>query len=128
MNILESIQIGESCFEKVNMFKIDGLNGLKSLTIGSNSFTQEKESNWNWYTSKKQYKSFHLLNCESLESIEIGEYSFCDFGGGFELNNLPSLQSIKIGTIGSYSRNFFWSSLIIRGILNDIEYVMIRLS
>ena len=107
---------------------MDGLNGLKSLTIGSNSFTQEKESNWNWYTSNKKYKSFHILNCESLESIEIGEYSFSDFGGGFELKNLPALQSIQIGRIGSYSRNFFWSSFVIGGILNDIEYVMIRSS
>ena len=123
MNILELIQIGESCFEKVNMFKIDGLNGLKSLTIGVNSFTQKKNSYGN-----DESKSFHILNCESLESIEIGEYSFCDFGGGFELNNLPVLQSIQIGLVGSYSRNFFWSSFVIRGILNDIEYVMIRSS
>ena len=42
-------------------------------------------------------KIFHILNCESLESIDIGEYSFSDFGGDFELKNLPQLQSIQIG-------------------------------
>ena len=126
--LVESIEIGDDCFESVQTFKIDGLNQLKSLKIGKNSFTQLKESNWNWYKADDKSKSFHILNCESLESIEIGEYSFSDFGGQFELKNLPSLQSIQIGTIGSDSYNFYCSSFVIRGILNDIEYVMIRSS
>ena len=61
--------------------------------------------------------SFHILNCESLESIQIGEYSFSDFGGDFELKNLPQLQSIQIGKIGSTSYNFYNSSFMIRGII-----------
>ena len=56
------------------------------------------------------------MNCGSLESIEIGEWSFIDFGGDFELKNLPQLQSIQIGTIGSESYNFCCSSFVIRGI------------
>ena len=120
---LESIEIGNDCFESVQTFKMEGLNQLKSLKIGKNSFTQKKNSN-----GDDKSKSFHILNCESLESIEIGEYSFLDFGGEFELKNLPALQSIQIGTIGSTSCNFFWSSFVIGGILNDIEYVMIRSS
>ena len=113
---------------------MDGLNQLKSLKIGLNSFTQVKQNDWDgdWDAARDKAndksKSFHILNCESLESIEIGEYSFLDFGGEFELKNLPALQSIQIGKIGSYSYNFCWSSFVIRGILNDIEYVMIRSS
>ena len=121
--MVESIEIGDDCFESVKTFKIDGLNQLKSLKIGKNSFTQKK----NWYGNDKS-KSFHILNCKSLKSIEIGKYSFSDFGGGFELKNLPSLQSIQIGTIGSNSSNFSYSSFVIGGILNDIEYIMIRSS
>ena len=79
--------------------------------ISLNSFTQKK----NWYGNDVS-KSFHILNCESLESIQIGAYSFSDFGGEFELKNLPQLQSIQIGTIGSTSRNFNYSSFVIRGI------------
>ena len=109
-------------------FQMDGLNQLKSLKIGMNSFTQLKKTNWNSSKANNQSKSFHILNCESLKSIEIGEFSFADFAGQFELKNLPSLQSIQIGTIESYSRNFWHSSFVIRGILNDIEYVMIRSS
>ena len=87
-------------------FKIDGLNRLKTIKIGNNSFTQKKNSYGN-----DESKSFHILNCESLESIEIGEYSFSGFGGEFELKNLPQLQSIQFD-----SDNFYSSSFVIRGI------------
>ena len=119
---LQSIEIGNDCFESVQTFKIDGLDRLKTLKIGNNSFTQVKESDWkkNWskakIRSKNQSKSFHILNCESLESIQVGEYSFNDFGGEFELTNLPQLQSIQIGTIGSDSYNFYYGSFVIGGI------------
>ena len=113
---LESIEIGDDCFESVQTFQIDGLNRLKTIKIGSNSFTLLKESNWNYRKANTQSKSFHILNCESLESIQIGEYSFSDFGGEFELKNLPQLQTIQIGTVGKDSRNFFWCSFVIRGI------------
>ena len=108
---LESIEIGNNCFKSVKTFKIEGLNRLKSIKIGKNSFTQKKNS----YGDDKS-KSFRILNCESLESIQIGEYSFSDFAGEFELKNLPQLQSIQIGTIGSDSYNFCHSSFVIRGI------------
>ena len=108
---VESIEIGDDCFYYVKTFKIDRLNRLKTIKISKNSFTQKKGSNGN-----NSSKSFHILNCESLESIQIGQYSFSDFGGEFELKNLPQLQSIQIGTIGSSSYNFYSSSFVIRGI------------
>ena len=108
---LQSIEIGSDCFESVQTFQIDGLNRLKTIKIGMNSFTQKKD----WYGNDES-KSFHILNCESLESIQIGEYSFSDFAGEFELKNLPRLQSIQIGTIGKDSYNFYGSSFVIRGI------------
>ena len=39
---LESIEIGDDCFGSVNTFKIDGLNRLKTIKIGSNSFTHKQ--------------------------------------------------------------------------------------
>ena len=123
---LESIEIGNDCFGLVQTFQIDGLNRLKTIKIGINSFTLLKESNWNYRKANTQSKSFHILNCESLESIQIGEYSFSDFAGEFELKNLPQLQTIQIGTIGKDSRNFFWSSFVIRGIDMILNIVMIR--
>ena len=108
---LESIEIGNGCFGSVKTFKIDGLNRLKTIKIGKNSFTQKKNNYGN-----DSLKSFHILNCEALESIQIGEFSFSDFGGGFELKNCPQLQSIQIGSIGNWSCNFYGSSFIVRGI------------
>ena len=104
-------------------FKIEGLNRLKTIKIGNNSFTQRKNSYGN-----DRSKSFHILNCESLEFIQIGEYSFRDFGGEFELKNLPQLQSIQIGTIGGNSDNFYHSSFMIRSIELILNIVMIRSS
>ena len=110
--LLSSIEIGNECFESVKTFKIDGLNRLKTIIIGNSSFTQRKNSAQAGY----QTKSLHILNCASLESIQIGEYSFSDFAGGFELKNLPQLQSIQIGAVGKTSYNFCCCSLIIGGI------------
>ena len=121
---LRSIEIGNDCFESVQTFKIDGLNQLKSIKIGRNSFTQHKSS---WVMDES--KSLHILNCKSLKSIQIGEHSFSDFAGEFELKNLPQLQSIQIGTVGSYgSYNFCYSSFVIRGIDVILNIVMIRSS
>ena len=119
--LLESIEIGNDCFGSVQTFKIEGLNRLKTIKIGNNSFTQVKKILWDddWDEAHKginNSKSFHILNCESLESIQIGEGSFSDFAGDFELKNLPQLRSIQIGTIGSNSYNFHDSSFVVRGI------------
>ena len=114
LNNLESIEIGNNKFNKVKSLIIDGLNELKSMRIGSNSFT-------NSYGNDTD-KSFHILNCESLESIEIGRYSFSDYAGEFELKNLSKLESLIIGSNTSISYNFYnTNSLIIEGIL-IIEY------
>ena len=108
---LQSIEIGDECFVNVQIFKIDGLDRLETLQIGGGSFTNRDD--WN---KDDKSKSFHILNCASLESIQIGEYSFRYFGEDFELKNLPQLRFIQIGAIGSTSYNFRYSSFVIRGI------------
>ena len=118
LNSFDIIEIGNDCFGSVQTFKIDGLNRLKSIKIGRNSFTQNKNSYGN-----NSSKSFHILNCESLKSIQIGEYSFNDFGGEFELKNLPQLQSIQMS-----SHNFYNNSFVIRGINMILNIVMNRSS
>ena len=116
----------------VNKFNIDGLNHLKSLIIGMDSFTHLKSSNWHYDRNRDDKannpnRSFHILNCAELKSIEIGLYSFSDYGGGFELRNLPKLSTIKIGEIGSESCNFYYSSFVIQGII-DVILLMNRSS
>ena len=115
---LESIEICDYCYDYMKTFIIDGLNRLKTIKIGNNSFTQEKKIYGN-----NESKSFHILNCKSLESIQIGVCSFSDFAGEFELKNLPQLHSILID-----SENFYYSSFVIRGINMILNIVMIRSS
>ena len=88
---------------------------MKSIKIGNNSFTKKKD-----YYGNDSSRSFHLLNCAELISIEIGRYSFSDYCGSFELINLPKLESIKIGEIGSNSYNFYGSSFEIKGIIDIV--------
>ena len=125
LNQLKTIIIGDDCFKSVMTFKMDRLNQLKTIKIGNNSCTQMVSYMWDWEKANNKSKSFYIMNCESLESIQIGEYSFSDFAGECILQNLPQLQSIRIGTIGRWSGNFCCNSLVIRGIelILNIEYV-----
>ena len=104
---LKTIIIKNNCFAKARTFSINGLQSLTTLSIGSNSFTQHTN---NYGNDIDKSKSFHILNCAKLESIEIGEYSFSDYGGQFELNGLPELQSLIIGSNSTDSYNFYSSS------------------
>ena len=112
--LVEKLDIGNDCFMYVDTFNIDGLIKLKSLKIGSNSFTKKKNSR-----GDDSSRSFAVLNCIELESIEIGSFSFSDYAGEFELKNLPKLSTINIGKIGNTSRNFRYSSFVIKGIIDD---------
>ena len=102
--------IGDDCFSNVELFKIDGLNHLKCIKIGMNSYTKNRNS---WENNRN--RSFSIFNCVELESIEIGRCSFCDYGGLFELFNLPKLSTIRID-----SYNFYYSSFVIKGIIDMI--------
>ena len=97
--LLSSIDTQSDCFTSADIFKVDGLYKLWSLKIGRFSFIRIKD-----FTTDKdeiKSKSFHILNCEQLISIEIGEYSFSEF----ELSNLPTLQSIYLGRYALDGKN-----------------------
>ena len=113
---LKVLEIGDECFRNVNKFSIVGLNRLRSLKIGKNSFTKNK----NWYGEFTD-NTFSIVNCYALQSIEIGEYSFSDYAGLFELKNLPALNTLQIGTLNQWSNNFYRASLMIRGILLSFQ-------
>ena len=122
MNSLQYLRIGDFCFINVVRFEINRFHCLKQVKIGKNSFTLVDSSDYNEDNDKalndanNTYRSFHILNCELLESIEIGQCSFFDYAGQFELSNLPSLQFIDIGFNDDISPNFCRSSFVIRGI------------
>ena len=112
--LLQSIEIGNENMYHTNSLLIDNIIQLKTIRIGSNSFTKHKNS-----YGKDDSRSFKISNCDKLESIEIDQYSFSDYSGKFELTNIPSLKSLKIGIIGKTSSNFYFSSFSVHGkILN----------
>jgi len=80
------------------------LGELESVVIGEMCFRiSDKERNDG---------SYRIVNCPKLKSIQIGYHSFEDYHS-FELNNLPSLQSIDMG---KYC--FFWTpSLSLTGLI-----------
>ena len=84
---IERLEIEGDCFIKVNRFVIDGLNELKSVMIGRESFYYEKDS--------IMERKCTIMNCDKLSEISIGERSFL----GYEsiiLKNLSSLISIQL--------------------------------
>ena len=86
--VLKRIVIGDNCFGKVRVLELDGLYELESVVIGKESFRiSDKE---------RTDGSYRIVNCPKLKSIRMGENSLNDYHS-FEVNNLPSLQSIAIG-------------------------------
>ena len=98
--------IGSESFKFVETFSIQSLQQLKSIEIGSNSFSNDE----------KQSNSFSIDDCEQLESIKIGPNSFIYSNRLFNLNRifihlkfiieLSSLQSLEIGSLSTLSNNF----------------------
>ena len=93
---LKRIVIGDDCFGKVRVVELDGLNELESVVIGACCFTHAKTLHDIWNHVTRTDGVYRIVNCPTLQSIRIGDWSFCDHHS-FELNNLPSLQSIDIG-------------------------------
>ena len=77
------------------MFELDGLDELESVVIRKDSFMIS--------ICERSDGSCRIVNCPKLKSIQIGYHSFEDYHS-FELNNLPSLQSIDIDM-----RCFYWA-------------------
>ena len=98
VNRLKRIVIGDDCFGKVRLLELDGLIELESVVIGQKSFTYAKTNDdiWNNGVDKRSDGVCRIVSCPKLKSIRIGNYTLSDYHS-FELNNLPSLQSIDIG-------------------------------
>ena len=80
--------IGDDCFNTVRLFELNELSELESVVIGQKSFRKG--------AVEQDDGSCRIVNCPKLKSIQIGNYTLSDYQS-FELNNLPSLQSIDFG-------------------------------
>ena len=115
LKCLKRIEIGNECFEYVNEVKMAGLNELKSVEIGENSFMKNKYSSR--YDSTRH---FYLKNCPKLKSLKMGRYSFSDYTV-IEIENVDALEVIEMGDLDELSRNFLYASLELKSILIHSE-------
>ena len=128
---LESIEIGDNCFKSVQTFKINGLDRLETIKIAENSFTQVTNQYVIFELDRavpaayEADKSFSITSCPSLKSIVIERYCFADFAGSFELKELPSLTSLKIGVCNTDTCCFLWNSFVIESITYRLILIIV---
>lgn len=80
--VLDSITIGNNCFRNVDEVKLIGLTALKSMTVGSSSFSSKNGG-------------FYLKDCPLLRDLAIlGSFSNYD---SLEVSNMTALETIHIG-------------------------------
>ena len=108
---LKKIVIGDECFMYVKEVKMIGLSELESVEIGSNSFTQHKNS-----YGYDPNRHFYLKNCPKLKSLKMGRYSFSDYTV-CEIENVNALEVIEMGDLNEDSYNFYYASLELKSIL-----------
>lgn len=106
--LLKEIQIGEKTFSDAPNFKISNMKHLRSIRVCEQAFTSEG-------VETSPSRSFSVTNCPVLSVIDIAPNCFGDFGGDFELQNLPQLEKLLIGRIGSTSISFLSCSFVLRG-------------
>ena len=102
---LRLLEIGDTCFEKVNEVKLIGLKHLERVVIGKNSFTKHKN-----YGAKNPNRAFFLKSCERLRELKMGRISFSDYSV-CEIENVPSLEVIEMGGWKYRSYSFYYASL-----------------
>lgn len=103
---LKQLCVGDCCFKNVDELKLVGLSALESVVIGKTSFTEDSGA----YNAKRR---FCLKDCPRLRELTVGRNSFADFNA-CEIENLPALEEIVIGSVLDWSYNFYWSSLVLR--------------
>lgn len=85
---IRTIEIGEGCFGRAREWVLSGLDRLVSVEVGSSCFRVSG--------NERKDGLLRIQNCGRLESIEIGDESFEDYGS-IELNNLDNLDSLVFG-------------------------------
>ena len=106
---MKAFEVGDYSFAFVEEVKMIGLIQLERIVIGKNSFTKKK----NWWGNDTN-RHFYLKDCERLRELKMGCYSFFDYSV-CEIENVPSLEVIKMGELNESSCNFYSASLELKG-------------
>ena len=114
---LTVIRIGSHSLRYVNEVRIVSLGQLEIVVIENGCFTKcDNAFNPN--------RHFYLKNCERLRKLKIGRNSFSDYSV-CEIDNLPSLEVIKIGALGVSTCSFCYASLELNSLIGEL-FIMDR--
>ena len=102
---LREVRVGDECFNDVKEVKLIGLNQLERVEIGKQCFYEY--NNWAYQGPDGH---FYLKNCERVRELKMGRYSFSDYSV-CEIENVPSLEVIKMGELNGDGYNFRYASL-----------------
>mgnify|MGYP002793779728 CR=1 FL=1 len=108
---LKRLEIGDHCFNYVNVVRIVGLSALESVVIGENSFTLHK----NGHSNDPNHR-FYLKNCPKLKAVKTGRYSFSDYSV-IEIESVDALEAIAMGDLNEWSYCFYHASLELKSVL-----------
>ena len=107
MKRLKRVIIGNSCFENVDVVRLVGLKCLEQVEIGMNCFSRKSTPYMN------PDRHFYLKDCPMIQELRIGSGSFVDYSV-CEIESVPSLGVIEMGSAYSGGNNFFFASLELR--------------
>ena len=89
-------------------FHLRSIDPLETVEIGNYSFYKDDRTN-------RMNRTFSIVDCSHLRSIQIGSFSFQYYSGAFALSRLPSLELIQIGLKEQDSYCFWYSNFIVKG-------------
>ena len=112
---LRVLLVGDDCFKHVETVVINGLNYLESVVVGECSFRKE-----DMITNQPTCRSLRVINCASLKDLTIGAFSFSDYSA-FEIDHVPSLESLEIGDLNEESYNFHNADLVLQSGFQRVE-------
>ena len=75
MNGLERISIGENSLQSVSTVRAYDIPSLKSIYIGSNSFSSSSRR----LIDESEENQFYIMNCTNLNDIVVEDYCFSNY-------------------------------------------------
>ena len=112
---LRELQVGNHCFRCVEEVRMAGMNELEKVVIGNVCFTSQEGC-----IVIGTKNSFFLKDCARLRELKIGSNSFNDYSV-CEIENLPSLEVMEIGSTLNRSCGFNYASLELKGDSGKME-------
>ena len=112
---LERLEVGDECFAHVEDIRMVGLKHLQKVKIGEKCACSDK-------TRRKVNPNsrFIVNDCATLTELDIGARSFSDYVF-CSIQNVPSLETIRIGSVEDRSYSFMFSSLELKSGALSVE-------